>query len=122
MNRPFTVITPDAAAWIERHVIADYHLANEDICCGPQVSEPDCRCQMPCGCQHGQRQSCQDLLHRLATQPESRIGPFWGPETYLEAPTRWRPPNPRPPLFVAVWLADRTCRVMCQTQPAGAGS
>jgi len=100
-------MSPAVVAWIEQHVIADFHLANEDIWwCGPdQDWKPDCVCQFPCSCRDGHHDRCRALHARggCLTDPK--------PETHLRHPVPNRPGQPAP--FTAVWLADRACRPLC---------
>ena len=102
-----------AVAWIEQHVIADFHLANEDIWwCGPaQDWEADCVCQFPCSCRSGHHDRCRALHARggYLTAPK--------PETHLRHPLPNRPGRPAP--FTAVWLADRSCRPLCSCTTCG---
>jgi len=100
---------PDEAAWVYEHVICDYHLANEaHWWCGPdQTEDRDCPCQFGCVlCRAGRHQACRTISARTdgGFRPQ--------PETALRVPAAHRPDRKRP-LHVAVWLADRVCRVLC---------
>ncbi|MFE5853569.1 hypothetical protein ACFQ61_10195 [Streptomyces sp. NPDC056500] len=115
-------MTPEAAAWVEQHVITDYHLANEGTFGGPQQdADPMCPCQLPCyPCRSGRHQACLGFHAAAGDLTQQR------PETHLRAPAPWRPPDPKRPLYTAVWLADRGCRPLCdcttcQPVPVAAG-
>ncbi|MFF3847998.1 hypothetical protein [Streptomyces sp. NPDC002328] len=114
------------AAWVFEHVIIGYHDANEtNWWCGPDQSDDRliCVCQLPCTwCRSGQHDRCrrfQDRQRALVTRAggDGECAPFrplgYGPATHLRAPARWRPPGPKRPLYVPVWLADRVCRYLC---------
>ncbi|MEW2635428.1 DUF4326 domain-containing protein [Streptomyces sp. NPDC048389] len=106
-------MSPAAVAWIEQHVIADFHLANEDIWwCGPdQDWSASCACQLPCPCTHGQHDRCRALYAR----PDRLVRAT--PETHLRRPAAYR--LAQPGLFTPVWLADRVCRPLCQCPTCG---
>ncbi|MFD4830191.1 hypothetical protein ACFWPV_10100 [Streptomyces uncialis] len=106
-------MTPGQAAWVEQHVVTDYHLANDgQWWCGPQQdADPACLCQMPCWtCQAGRHTECRTRQ----TNPERGLLDRPRPETHLRAPAAWRPAAKRRPLYLAVWLADRACRPRCR--------
>ncbi|MEU5610523.1 DUF4326 domain-containing protein [Streptomyces sparsogenes] len=102
-----------AVAWIAQHVIADYHLANETVwwCDPDQNWEPLCACQMTCTlCQAGRHSQCLELRQTPWAGQHGVFAPR--PETHLRRPAPHSPQHTRP-LYVAVWLADRSCRYLC---------
>jgi hypothetical protein len=109
-------VTPEAAAWVRAHVIGTYHEANQaHWWCGPdQSTDLRCRCQFPCPlCRDGRHDDCRRVRAAKAENPEHQYGDS-GPETSLRAPRPfWPYAEPDRPLYVAVWLADRVCRLMC---------
>lgn len=127
------LMPPEQAAWVYEHVILGYHDANEaNSWCDPDQSDDRliCACQLPCTwCRFGQHERClraeerqqEAARHAAVVLAEDggatpaarpwRLG--WGPETYLRAPGRWRPPTRKRPLWLPLWLADRVCRYLC---------
>jgi hypothetical protein len=126
-------VTPDEVAWVAEHVIFDYHLSNEaNWWCGPDFNlSALCPCQMPCSwCDDGHHEHCRratakwNAFAAVQTAQAEAEGEHWTdyhyqPETYLRAPAPHRPPDPKRPLYVAVWLADRICRMRCVCDASG---
>ncbi|MGW3563569.1 hypothetical protein ACWDSL_06650 [Streptomyces sp. NPDC000941] len=111
-RQPMEPMSKAAVAWIAQHVIADYHLANETAWCDPDQNwEPRCACQMTCTlCRAGRHSQCRELRQ---TPWAGQHGPFAPrPETHLRLPAPHSPQRTGP-LYVAVWLADRSCRYLC---------
>ncbi|MFI5615004.1 DUF6248 family natural product biosynthesis protein [Amycolatopsis sp. NPDC051903] len=89
------VMSDEAARWIRRNVWTEYHRKWNG---GP-------RDWFRCRCQWGRSGNCEQGEHRWCTEIRAER-PITGPDTYLTVSGNKR-------LFVAVWLADRTCSWTC---------